>query len=112
MWYRKPRLVERLKNLKADFYIKNFFGEDCKGETYSGYSRDASNIIFLDLEMSSSFYQWQDQAMAATENFLSYNLQVFLNLKPKNYLIANDIWKKAKIICVLIYKNKSNRGFF
>jgi len=55
LFYKKPRAIKTLHKLGADFTIKNSYGEDC-GEKYEAFVASHSNIIWLDLEMTSGFY--------------------------------------------------------
>lgn len=57
IWYKKKLAVDRLKESGADLTIKNRYGEDCSA-SYEKLVNSASNLIFLDLEMTYAFYDW------------------------------------------------------
>eukprot|EP00927_Polykrikos_kofoidii_P004836 TRINITY_DN11907_c0_g1_i1.p1 TRINITY_DN11907_c0_g1~~TRINITY_DN11907_c0_g1_i1.p1 ORF type:complete len:413 (+),score=61.21 TRINITY_DN11907_c0_g1_i1:55-1293(+) len=58
VWYKKLQAANVLSyELNADVTVKNNYGEDCSAD-YQKLVDSYQNLIFLDLEMSASFYNW------------------------------------------------------
>ena len=61
IFFKKPAAIDALKELGVDSTLQNSYGESCD-DKYEKLAESKSNIIFLDVEMTSGFYDVGERA--------------------------------------------------
>mmetsp|Transcript_27265 Transcript_27265/g.45440 ORF Transcript_27265/g.45440 Transcript_27265/m.45440 type:complete len:346 (+) Transcript_27265:17-1054(+) len=60
IFYKKKRAADVLKTLGADSTLKNSYGESCDSK-YEKLAESMQNLLFLDLELTSGFYDSEEE---------------------------------------------------